>query len=95
MSEPCAGASVPSRRAPHQTSSRLRFAILTIPYLWLVAAIPFVGYRDNRILGIPVLEVWMLAGVVVCSACLAAATYRRRDPVADYVRARLAEEDHQ
>jgi len=49
----------------------------------------------NRILGIPVLEVWMLAGVVVCSACLAAATYRRRDPVADYVRARLAEEDHQ
>jgi len=48
MSEPCAGASVPSRRAPHQTGSRLRFAILTIPYLWLVAAIPFVGYRDNR-----------------------------------------------
>ncbi len=95
MPEPRAGASVPSRRAPHQTGSRLRFAILTVPYLWLVAAIPFVGYRHAQILGIPVLEVWMLAGVLVCSGCLAAATYIRHDPVADYVRARLAEEDHQ
>ncbi len=95
MPKPRAGASVPSRRAPHQTGSRLRFAILTIPYLWLVAAIPFVGYRQAQILGIAVLEVWMLAGVLVCSGCLAAATYSRHDPVADYVRARLAEEDHQ
>ncbi len=95
MPEPRTGASVPSMPAPHPMGSRLRFAILTVPYLWLVAAIPFFGDRHAQILGIPVLEVWMLAGVLVCSGCLAAATYRRRDPIADYVRARLAEEDHQ
>jgi hypothetical protein len=74
-------------------AARRRFAILAIPYLWLVGAIPFVGYRDQTILNIPVLEVWMLAGVIVCSACLAAASHGRQDPVAEYVRTRLPEED--
>ncbi len=80
-------------RTPTRTAARRRFAILLIPYLWLVGAIPFVGYRDQRIIDIPVLEMWMLGGVIVCSACLAAATHGRADPIAEYVRTRLPEED--
>lgn len=75
--------------------SRRRFAILVIPYLWLVGAIPFIGYLHGQVLGVPVLEVWMLAGVVVCSVCLAAASSGRADPVAEYVRAWSAQDDQQ
>ena len=94
MSDPHTGTSILRKRGPRQMSSRWRFAILAVPYLWLIAAIPFVGYRHAQILGIPVLEVWMLAGVLLCSGCLAAATDHRHDAIADYVRVRLAEGDH-
>jgi len=76
-----------------QGTSRRRFAILVVPYLWLVAAIPFIGYAHTRVAGVPVLEVWMLVGVVVCSACLAAATRGRTDPMAEYVRRHAAQEE--
>jgi len=89
------GAASAAQRTRTPALSRRRFGILVIPYLWLVGAITVVGYLHGRILGVPVLEVWMLAGVVVCSVCLAAASHGRPDPLAEYVQAWSAQEDQQ
>lgn len=82
-----------SDRPSPGTSRTRRFLILVIPYLWLVGAIPFIGYLHQRVLGIPVLEAWMLAGVVVCSLCLAAASRGGPDPIAEYVDAHASGEE--
>lgn len=44
---------------------------LLIPYLWDVAAIPWVNRVDYEPLGLPFLFVWMLVGIVVISGCIA------------------------
>lgn len=90
MSDPVRSEGMPAspQRTPTRAMSRRRFAILVLPYLWLVGAIPFVGHAHAYIFQVPVLEVWMLTGVIVCSACLAAATYLGDDSLEEYVRVR-------
>lgn len=50
---------------------RRHWWLLVIPYLWCIAAIPAVN-RVGYVLGnVPFLLVWMVAGVIITSGCIA------------------------
>jgi hypothetical protein len=60
------GAGLPSRKP----MGRKHWWLLLIPYLWCIAAVPFVN-RVGYIFGnVPFLLVWMIAGVLLSSACV-------------------------
>ncbi|QSO50078.1 DUF3311 domain-containing protein [Alicyclobacillus mengziensis] len=44
---------------------------MLIPYLWSVLAIPLVNQIRVEPFGVPFLELWMMAGVLVSSVCVA------------------------
>lgn len=60
-----------SGRSEHPRPRR-HWWLLVLPYLWCIAAIPAVN-RVGYVFGsIPFLLVWMIAGVIVSSGCIAA-----------------------
>lgn len=50
---------------------RRHYLILVIPYIWFFAVVG-INRIHALILGIPLLEWWMMLGVLVCMASLAA-----------------------
>ena len=50
---------------------RKHWFTLLIPYLWSVLAIPLVNQIRVEPFGVPFLELWMMAGVLVSSVCVA------------------------
>ena len=51
--------------------SRKHWCLLAIPYIWDVLLIPYANGVKLRPLGVPFLLVWMMAGIVLTSICLA------------------------
>lgn len=51
--------------------TRKHWLLLLIPYLWSVLVIPLVNHIRFEPFGVPFLEVWMIAGVLVSSICIA------------------------
>lgn len=49
----------------------MKCIVLTaIPFIWMVAMIPFVNRVEPTIFGVPFLACWMIAGGVVSWICL-------------------------
>lgn len=59
-------AGLPSRTA----LGRKHWWLLVIPYVWCIAAIPLVSRVDYIFGNVPFLLVWMIAGVLISSACV-------------------------
>ncbi|BCW44767.1 DUF3311 domain-containing protein [Arthrobacter sp. StoSoilB5] len=62
--------SIGQAEAIERPKPRRHWWLLLIPYLWCIAAIPAVN-RVGYVFGnVPFLLVWMVAGVIVTSACI-------------------------
>lgn len=63
----------PIRSGPSERPRpRRHWWLLVVPYIWCIAAIPAVN-RVGYVFGnIPFLLVWMIAGVIISSGCIAA-----------------------
>jgi hypothetical protein len=51
---------------------RKHWCLLAIPYIWDVLLIPYANRVTLRPLGIPFLLIWMMAGIILTSVCIAA-----------------------
>lgn len=54
-------------------NSLVRYGLIAVPALMLVAAVPFVNRAEPRIVGLPFLFVWLMFWVLVAPLFLAAA----------------------
>lgn len=54
----------------HTTGGRKHWLLLLIPYVWCIAAIPLVNRIEYIFGNVPFLLVWMIAGVLLSSACV-------------------------
>lgn len=50
----------------------LKLVLTLIPFIWYLAAFPFVNKVTPFILGLPFLAFWLVAGVFITSGCIAA-----------------------
>ncbi|AWB10296.1 Protein of unknown function (DUF3311) [Thermodesulfobium acidiphilum] len=48
----------------------LKFVLTLIPFVWTIAAIPFVNTVKPIVLGLPFLAFWLVAGIFVAFVCL-------------------------
>ncbi|TNC25777.1 DUF3311 domain-containing protein [Amycolatopsis alkalitolerans] len=57
---------------PDRSRRRWHWLLLTVPFLWCIAALPLVGRIEFAFGSIPFLLVWMTVGVLIGTVCIGA-----------------------